>query len=79
MRPLMIGLSFLVLSMTAALAAESVGQRWEESLLTHKRNGTLAWPPPWPEMPVVRAAQRLPLVHAGQVEPEPAELSWPRF
>jgi hypothetical protein len=46
MRPLMIALSFLILSMSAALAAESVGQRWEESLLTHKRNGTLPGPRP---------------------------------
>jgi len=31
MRPLIITLSFLVLSMPAAFAAESVGQQWEES------------------------------------------------
>ena len=44
MRTLMIALSFLVLSLPAAVAAESIGQQWEDSLLTHKRNGTLAGP-----------------------------------
>ncbi len=46
MRTLIIALSFLVLTMPAAFAAESVGQQWEESLLAHKHNGTLAGPRP---------------------------------
>ena len=46
MRPLLIALSFLVLPVPSAFAAESVGQQWEDSLLAHKRNGTLAGPGP---------------------------------
>lgn len=46
MRILIIAFSLLIVSLTAAVAAESIGQRWEESLLTHKRNGTLAGPRP---------------------------------
>jgi hypothetical protein len=46
MRALLIALSLLVVSVPAAFAAESVGQRWEDSLLAHKRNGTLAGPRP---------------------------------
>ncbi|MEZ5827285.1 MAG: hypothetical protein R3D01_02410 [Hyphomicrobiales bacterium] len=46
MRPLLIALLLLVISAPAAMAAESVGQAWEQSLLTHKRNGTLAGPRP---------------------------------
>jgi hypothetical protein len=42
MRSLLIALCLLVVSAPVAFAAESVGQRWEDSLLTHKRNGTLA-------------------------------------
>lgn len=46
MRPLLIALSLLVVSVPSAFAAESVGQQWEASLLAHKRNGTLAGPRP---------------------------------
>lgn len=44
MKSSMIALCLVVASTSFALAAESVGQRWENSLLTHKRNGTLAGP-----------------------------------
>jgi hypothetical protein len=39
MRSLLIALSLLVLSAQAAYAVGSVGQRWENSLLAHKRAG----------------------------------------
>jgi hypothetical protein len=44
MKSSLIALCLIVVSTSVALAAESVGQRWENSLLTHKRNGTLAGP-----------------------------------
>jgi hypothetical protein len=44
MRSLLIALSLLVLSAQAAYAVESVGQRWENSLLAHKRAGTCPAP-----------------------------------
>jgi hypothetical protein len=46
MRFLLIALSFLVLAASTVTAAESVGRQWEDSLLAHKRNGTLAGPRP---------------------------------
>ncbi len=46
MKSSLIALCLIVLSASVALAEESVGQRWENSLLTHKRNGTLAGPRP---------------------------------
>lgn len=46
MRFLLIALSLLVLSAQAADAVESVGQRWENSLLAHKHAGTLVGPRP---------------------------------
>jgi len=42
MKSTLIALGLVLVSTQFALAAESVGQRWEDSLLTHKRNGTLA-------------------------------------
>jgi len=44
MKSSLIALCLLVVSTSVALAEESAGQRWENSLLTHKRNGTLAGP-----------------------------------
>jgi hypothetical protein len=44
MRALLIALSLLVLSAQAAYAVESVGQRWENSLLAYKPAGTLPGP-----------------------------------
>lgn len=46
MRPLLIALSLLLLSVPTAFAAESVGQQWENALQAQKRNGTLAGPRP---------------------------------
>ena len=46
MKSSLIALCLIVLSASVALAEEFVGQRWENSLLTHKRNGTLAGPGP---------------------------------
>ena len=46
MRFLLIALGFLALSVPTAMAAESVGQAWEQSLLAHKRAGTLPGPRP---------------------------------
>jgi hypothetical protein len=46
MRSLLIALCLLVVSAPVAFAAESVGQRREDSLLAHKRNGTLPGPRP---------------------------------
>jgi len=42
MKTSVIALCLVFASTSFAFAAESVGQRWENSLLTHKRNGTLA-------------------------------------
>jgi len=43
MKSSLIALSLIFVSTGFALAAEpSAGQRWENSLQTHKRNGTLA-------------------------------------
>jgi hypothetical protein len=46
MRPLLIALSLVAISAPAAFAAESVGQEWENSPLSHKRSGTLPGPRP---------------------------------
>ena len=46
MRPLLIASCLLAISAPSAMAADSVGQAWENSLLTHKRNGTLPGPRP---------------------------------
>lgn len=46
MKTLLIAFSFVLAATGAALAEESVGQRWENALLTHKRNGTLPGPRP---------------------------------
>jgi hypothetical protein len=46
MKSSLIALCLIVVSTSVALAEESVGERWERSLLTHKRNGTLAGPGP---------------------------------
>jgi hypothetical protein len=46
MRPLLLALSLLLISINASLAGPSVGQRWEQALLIAKRNGTLPGPRP---------------------------------
>jgi hypothetical protein len=46
MKPTLIALGLIIVSTQFALAEESVGQRWENSLLAHKRSGTLAGPRP---------------------------------
>ena len=46
MRPLLLALSLLLISINASLAGQSVGQRSEQALLIAKRNGTLPGPRP---------------------------------
>jgi hypothetical protein len=46
MKSTLIALGLIIVSTQFALAEESVGQRWENSLLAHKRSGTLAGPRP---------------------------------
>jgi hypothetical protein len=47
MKSCLISVCLIFVSTSVALAAEpTAGQRWEDSLLTHKRNGTLAGPRP---------------------------------
>ena len=46
MKSSFIALAVVLVTTGFALAEESVGQRWENALLTHKRNGTLAGPRP---------------------------------
>jgi hypothetical protein len=47
MKSFLIALGLIFVSTSVALAAEpSPGEMWENSLITHKRNGTLAGPRP---------------------------------
>ena len=46
MKSSLIALGLIFISTSIVAAEESVGQLWENSLLTHKRNGTLAGPRP---------------------------------
>ncbi len=46
MKSSLIALALVLVTTGFALAEESVGQHWENALLTHKRNGTLAGPRP---------------------------------
>jgi hypothetical protein len=46
MKSTLIALGLILATTSVALAEQSVGQRWENSLLAHKRNGTLAGPRP---------------------------------
>jgi hypothetical protein len=46
MRTLLIAACLLLVSTHASLAGQSVGQRWEQALLTAKKNGTLPGPRP---------------------------------
>jgi hypothetical protein len=46
MRVLLLSLCVLFLSTQFSFAGQSAGQRWEQALLTAKRNGTLPGPRP---------------------------------
>ena len=46
MKPLLLGLCLLIVTTHSSLAGQSVGQQWEQALLSAKRHGTLPGPRP---------------------------------